>query len=41
MRLYTGMIHGFVQLSGLFDVGRQAISDLAANLRIQFNDRVE
>jgi acetyl esterase len=38
MRQYAGMIHGFVQLSGVFDVGRQAISDLAKHLRTLFNE---
>jgi acetyl esterase len=36
MRQYAGMIHGFVQLTGVFDVGRQAISDLAEHLRNLF-----
>ena len=38
MRQYPGMIHGFVQLCGVFDVGRQAISDLAEYLRNLFNE---
>jgi acetyl esterase/lipase len=38
MRQYTGMIHGFVQLSGVFDVGRQAISDLAEHLQKVFSE---
>ncbi len=37
MRQYPGMIHGFVQLTGVFDVARQAISDLAEHLRDLFN----
>ena len=40
MRQYVGMIHGFMLLSGLIDVGQQAISDLAKYLRSLFNDRV-
>jgi acetyl esterase len=34
-RVYDGMIHGFVHLSGVFDVGRQAVSDVASLLKEQ------
>lgn len=37
MRRYDGMIHGFVHSSGVFDVGKEAISDLAAHLRQVFS----
>ena len=33
IRRYDGMIHGFVHFSGVFDVGRQAVSDIAGHLR--------
>jgi acetyl esterase len=37
IRRYDGMIHGFVHLSGVFDVGQQAVSDLAEHLREVFS----
>ncbi|MCB9940527.1 MAG: alpha/beta hydrolase [Planctomycetaceae bacterium] len=36
IRRYDGMIHGFVHFSGVFDVGKQAVSDLAEHLREVF-----
>ncbi len=33
MRHYGGMLHGFMHFSGVFDVGRQAVSELAEHLR--------
>lgn len=36
IRHYEGMIHGFVHFSGFFDVGKQAVSDLAEHLRQTF-----
>jgi acetyl esterase len=33
IRRYDGMIHGFVHFSGVFDVGKQAVSDIAEHLR--------
>lgn len=38
IRRYDGMIHGFVHCSGVFDVGRQAISDVAGYLRQVFSE---
>jgi acetyl esterase len=38
IRRYDGMIHGFVHFSGVFDVGRQAVSDLAEHLQQVFNE---
>ena len=35
-RRYDGMIHGFVHFCGLFDTGRQAVSDVAKVLRQRF-----
>lgn len=32
-RRYDGMIHGFVQLAGVFDVGRDAVDDIATVIR--------
>lgn len=33
LRRYDGMLHGFVHFSQLFDIGRQAVSDVSAVLR--------
>ncbi|HUG71216.1 MAG TPA: alpha/beta hydrolase fold domain-containing protein [Pirellulaceae bacterium] len=38
IRRYDGMIHGFVHCSRVFNVGRQAISDLAEHLRQVFSE---
>lgn len=38
IRRYDGMIHGFVHFSGVFDVGKQAVADLAKHLRGVFED---
>ena len=38
IRRYDGMTHGFVHLSGVFDVGKQAVSDVAEHLRQVFNE---
>lgn len=38
IRRYDGMIHGFVHFSGVFDVGKQAVSDLAEHLRQVFSE---
>jgi len=33
LRRYDGMLHGFVQFSGVFDVGRQAIAEMGSAMR--------
>src|SRR6266581_2544411 len=37
-RRYHGTIHGFVSLSGMIDLGKQAITDVAAELRSAFGN---
>jgi len=37
-RRYHGTIHGFVSLSGMIDLGKQALADVAAELRSAFGN---
>ena len=36
LKRYPGMLHGFVNMSGILDQGKQAIEDIAAALRQAF-----
>ena len=38
IRRYDGMIHGFIHFSGIFDVGKQAVKDVAEHLRLVFEN---
>ncbi|MBC8354645.1 MAG: alpha/beta hydrolase [Planctomycetes bacterium] len=38
IRPYDGMIHGFLHFAGVFDVGRQAVSELAEHLQQVFSE---
>ena len=37
-RRYHGTIHGFVSLSGMIDLGKQALADAATGLRSAFGN---